>query len=384
MFTKSDLFALMNATPDMGVSIFMPTHVRGAEIRQGPIRLKNLLSEARDRLAARGMRGAEIDALLKPATARMDDYSFWQHQNEGLALFLGAEAPYEYRVPLSFDERVVIGSGFHVKPLLPLLAADGAFHVLTITAERVRLYDASRFGMHRVDLDDAPDDLAEVMGRADYENPLQGPPATRPRAGGPAAGGQTISKSEVMGDSPEDWRKDRLVEYIRRVASAVEDRLASDAVPVVLVADAETGGHFRKHSALGPLLAEVVERNPGSMDDDALHAAAYEAMRPHFEAGRQEAVDRFASLHGSGDARAAVGLDGVSDAAAEGRIDTLLMAEDVFSHQPGTETGADGGDAMRDRLDEAAVGTLQQGGTLYIVPNADLPENASVAAILRY
>lgn len=33
MFTRSDLSALMSAAPPLGVSIFLPTHIRGSEIR---------------------------------------------------------------------------------------------------------------------------------------------------------------------------------------------------------------------------------------------------------------------------------------------------------------------------------------------------------------
>lgn len=46
MFTASDLFALIDAAPAVGVSIYMPTHVLGRETRQGPIRLKNLAGQA--------------------------------------------------------------------------------------------------------------------------------------------------------------------------------------------------------------------------------------------------------------------------------------------------------------------------------------------------
>lgn len=382
MFTKSVLSTLIETAPAVGVSIFLPTHVRGAEVREGPIRLKNLIAEARNRLLAGDMKGAEADELLSPAMALVDNYRFWQHQNEGLALFLGGGEVHEHRVPLSFEERVVVGPGFHVRPLLPLLAADGAFHVLTITADEVRLFDASRFSMVEVDLDGAPEGLAEVKGRPDYENPLQAPPATRPGAA-PIA----ISKSEVLGDSPEDWRKDRLVEYVRRVASAFEDRLASDAVPVVLVADAEVSGHFQKFSSLGPLLAGVVETNPAAMEDAALHEAAYALVCPQFDAGRQEAIEHLAALHGSGDERAAVRLENIVRAAREGRVDTLLLAKGASmpeGHGLGAEVASEGTGAGLDPLDATVVQTLQHGGSVYIVRPEDLPGEGAAGAVLRY
>ncbi|MBA3326456.1 MAG: hypothetical protein H0T41_14715 [Rhodobacteraceae bacterium] len=75
MFTKADLSALMEAAPPLGVSIFLPTHVRGAEIRQDPIRLKNLTAEAREKLIATGLNRAEAEELLAPAQALVEDYS---------------------------------------------------------------------------------------------------------------------------------------------------------------------------------------------------------------------------------------------------------------------------------------------------------------------
>ena len=52
MFSRSDLDELVAMDARPAVSIHLPTHVAGREIRQDPIRLKNLLSSAADRLAA--------------------------------------------------------------------------------------------------------------------------------------------------------------------------------------------------------------------------------------------------------------------------------------------------------------------------------------------
>ena len=151
MSTRSDLSTLMDAAPLLGVSIFLPTHVRGAEIRQDPIRLKNLVAEARRRLLAAGLSYRGADGLLAPAAALIDDNSFWQHQDQGLDLFLSEGETHRFKVPLPLAEQVLVGPGFHITPLLPMLAADGAFLVLTITADRVRLFDASRFAMSEED-----------------------------------------------------------------------------------------------------------------------------------------------------------------------------------------------------------------------------------------
>ena len=118
MFTRSDLTMLMDATPSPGVSLYLPTHVRGAEIRQDPIRLKNLIAEARQSLESAGLKPAELDAILDPAAALVEDYGFWQHQDLGLALFLGGGQTHTYKVPIAFDPKVAVGAAFHLTPLL--------------------------------------------------------------------------------------------------------------------------------------------------------------------------------------------------------------------------------------------------------------------------
>lgn len=256
MFTRADLSTVLDAAPSPAVSIFMPTHVRGDEVRQGPIRLKNLAAEAKAGLAAAGLPAAEIERIVGPALTLVEDHEFWQHRDQGLALFLDAGGARRFTVPIPLAEDVAVGTGFRVRPLLPVLAADGAFLVVTVTADAVRVLDASRFAVTGTDLPGGPDG-PDGSVENDYENPVQASPPARPHTGT-----ANISHAQVYGDSPPEWRKTRLVEYVRKVAAAVERRLAADPVPVVLVADTEIAGHFRKAADLGPPAGRCPRRQP--------------------------------------------------------------------------------------------------------------------------
>ena len=384
MFTRSDLDALMDASPSPGVSLFMPTHVRGGETRQDPIRLKTLLAESQDKLVAAGLDRAAAEALLGPAAALVDDHGFWQHQSRGLALYLSADGMHVHKVPISLEPCIHVGPGFRIKPLLPLLAADGAFRVLSVTAGGVRQYYSSRFALQERDAD-LPRGVDAVVGDPDYENPVQASPTNRPNTGT-----ANISHAQVYGDSPEDWRKGRLLEFVRRLATAVEAQASRDRVPVVLAADAEIAGYFGQVTTLGPLLAGVVEGNPEALDDGALHNAAYAVMRPRLDADRREAVERLAALTGSGDARAATSVEAAAGAAAVGRVDTLLLEEGATARGRLDEAGgtaervSDDAEGGTDLLDAAAALTLRQGGRVFVLPSDEMPTNTPAAAILRY
>jgi len=377
MFTRSDLSTLTSAAPPLGVSIFLPTHIHGSEIRQDPIRLKNLTTEAVDNLVATGMAEADADAFVKPAMALVDDYAFWQHQNQGLAVFLDGDAARWFKVPLDLDERVTVGPGYHVTPLLPILSADGAFLVLTITADEVALFDASRFALAKVELTNFPANVDDLPGEPDYENLSHARPTARPQTG--SIGDTT---AQAYGDSPAEWNKARLVDFVRRVAAALEQHVADTPVPVVLIADAQTGGHFRKFTNLGPQLVGVIDHNPDSLDLTQLHAAAYAVMETLLGQSRSDAVERLAALHGAHDARAITGVEAVADAASQGRIDTLFLIEDetTDTHSADHDRIASGDG----NLDVAAIGTLRHDGAIYLIAHKDMPKGTAAAAILRY
>ena len=97
------MHALMNALVEVGgreqlqglalrgegpcVSLLLPTRRARREVQQGPIRLRQLLRQAGDRLEADGVNATEIDRLLGPLHELLDDRFFWRSQSDGLAVF---------------------------------------------------------------------------------------------------------------------------------------------------------------------------------------------------------------------------------------------------------------------------------------------------------
>jgi len=114
----SELRYLMGINEGPCFSFFLPTRKCGVETLQNPIRLKNLLRQAFQTAQARGIHAARVREILTPVSDLVDHYEFWQHQNEGLAVF---RSPGVYRVCrlfLSVPELMIMGARFHLKPLL--------------------------------------------------------------------------------------------------------------------------------------------------------------------------------------------------------------------------------------------------------------------------
>jgi len=102
LFTRDDLKILLTDRSGPCVSLFMPAHRGGSE--QDPIRCRNLLDTAADRLVTSGLRAPEARDFLAPARALLGKPLFWKHQCDGLALFRGPDFLRVYRLPLPLEE----------------------------------------------------------------------------------------------------------------------------------------------------------------------------------------------------------------------------------------------------------------------------------------
>ena len=146
---RNVLQTLMSQQGEWGVSIYLPTHRNSLEVRQDALRLKNLLREADTQLQSLGMPEDKVYKMLRPARELLEQNSFWQHQREGLALFLTEDIYQWFALPMHFPELCVVTERFHLKPLLRWLTSDGGFHLLTLSKKQVRLFEGTRYKLDR-------------------------------------------------------------------------------------------------------------------------------------------------------------------------------------------------------------------------------------------
>jgi hypothetical protein len=104
-----------------------------------------LLREVEERLQDKGLRSPDVREILKPVERLVQESGFWRHQSDGLAVFFTAEEFHYYRLPLPFEELVVISDHFHRRPLLPFFASDGHFYILALSQNQVRLLEGTRY-----------------------------------------------------------------------------------------------------------------------------------------------------------------------------------------------------------------------------------------------
>jgi Bacterial archaeo-eukaryotic release factor family 3 len=378
MFTRSDLNELLAVDVQPAVSLYLPTHITGREIRQDPIRLKNLLSSAAERLAAIWRR-PQIEELLGPAESLVGDDEFWRHQQQGLAVFLAPGFSRVHTLPVPVPEEVLLGDQFHIRPLLPLLEDAGLFWLLTISAKRARVYRGSRWEFAQAKEIELPQGVGEIRATTEYQESQYASPSGRRGA---------LAHAQSFGEAPEELRKSELIEFLRRVASAVEPHLKAHPAPVILAAHPEIRGHFRGIAGWKDIQPEGISENPDAITENELHRRAYALIEPKLAEARAAAVDRFNALLSGG--KVTTQPEQIVKAARYRRVDTLFLAspDHLWGQfdEPEDRVVAHGSAAEGDidLLDFAALMTLREGGSVMLVEREALPPPGLAAAILRY
>lgn len=390
LLSRDELQTLLEAQGGPCVSLFMPTHQAGAGTRENPIRYKNLLREAENRLTAAGLRAPEARKLLEPAVKLSDDARFWQRQGDGLAVFVAPGAFRRYCVPVEVPERVAVGRRFYVKPLLPLLTDDGRFYVLAISQKDVRLLRGTRHQVEEVPLPEVPRSLAEALKHDGPERQLQF------HTGTPGAAGGRAAVFYGHGGAGED-AKDNLLRFFHLVDAGLRPVLRGERAPLVLACVDYLRPIYGKANSYPHLLEDGVRGNPdgGSIKD--LHRQAWAVVEPYFAEPRREAAARYRALAGTG--RTSADVREIVPAAHHGRVGVLFVARGReqwgrFDPARGTvrldgEAGPEGEEAGgaepgEELLNLAAVETLRTGGTVYAVPPREVPDGAPLAAVFRF
>ncbi|MFO7495846.1 MAG: hypothetical protein R6X05_09485 [Desulfobacterales bacterium] len=365
---------------DWCVSLFMPTHRAGRETEQGPIRFRNLLREAEERLLAQGPRAAEVREILKKPNQLLQDKGFWQRQSDGLAVFFSTDGFHVFRLPLAFEELVVISKRFHVKPLLPVLTSDGLFYILALSQNQVRLLEGTRHTVDEVTLEGLLQSLAEAFPEAPADKQLQFHTGTPTGAGKRAA--------MFYGHEISSVNKDRLLRWFRMIDKNLHSLLSDSRSPLVLAGVDYLFPLYREVNTYPHLMDEGIPGNPEGLRPEELHGPAWALVEPLFRQSREAAAAHFRQLAGTGqtttDVREAL------TAAHHGRVDVLFLpvGVQVWGHfNPETERvdvreSPEPGD--ENLLDLAAIQSLIKGGTVYAVAPREVPEQAPLAAIFRY
>ncbi|MET8452075.1 chemotaxis protein [Streptomyces sp. NPDC005209] len=355
------LAELRRPRPYPAVSVLTPTHRREPENTQDPVRLRNVVAEAKKQLEADPSvtreRRVDVADQLDRALTEVD----LAHAEDGLVIFA---APGEHRVwslPRSVPERVVLSDTFLTRNLVSAQAAERAFWALSVSADHVTLWNG---GPERV---------------------------TEARVGGfPLARSRTNFDAErrmQIGDNPSTFRDEDTRHFLREADTALAAVLRDDPRPLYVT------GEQAALSALdevGSVVRDAVHVPHGGLANGTPEAV-WQALRPPLdeEARRDTATVARELDSARGRKTFAAGLDEVWQNAREGRVRLLAVEEnyrmtvrDDGDHLIPAVSGDL--DAREDIVDEIVEQCLETGAAVRFVPDGTLDDAHGIAGVLRY
>ena len=132
---------LKDIKSDCCVTILLNTHRNSPQSKKDDIVLKNLVTEAQNRLkneCKEETAGIVADKLKELASNIDARYNF-----ESLALFVNRDIAEFMRMPIHVEDRVVIADSFATRDLIRMLHQELNYYILVLSREKARLIEAA-------------------------------------------------------------------------------------------------------------------------------------------------------------------------------------------------------------------------------------------------
>lgn len=344
------------------VTITLPTHRTSPDNKQDPIRVKNLVTEATNRLLGEFQR-REVEPLLSRLEALVNDIDY-RYTLDGLALFVNRDIGRRFILPFTLPERVVVDETFWTRGLVFALNRTPRYWVLALSEQPTRLFEGVR------------EHLQEITDEG-FPMTHTGPGGERGLPNDPA-----INRSA--------YRDERHRQFFRQVSAALTSFMSDDPLPLALVGVDRYLAFFREVS---PHAGAVVTTLTGNHDKTPAHdlgKLVWPLVEQNLAIRRAEALKELNAAVGA--QKYASTLGEAWRFTHEGRVDALLVEEDY--HQ--AVRVADDGmtltpvddptlpGVIEDAVDEIIAMVLDKGGRVVFVDNGALPQHQRIATILRY
>jgi len=381
LLTIESLAELTSAHPKPCLSLYQPTHRHRPENHQDPIRFRNLIKDLERSLRQRES-VVDTPLLLEPFEALARDQDFWSNALDGLAVLSGPGLLRVFRLQRPVAELAIVADSFHTKPLRRFLQSVGRYQVLGLSLRRIQLFEGNRDVLDEIELaSGVPGTITEALG-AELTEPHQ----TVASYGG--VGGESTRMHHGHGGKTDETDVDA-ERFFRAVDRAVSEHHSQPSgLPLILAALSEHHHLFRQVSHNSLLMADGLTINPDTLPIDELRKRAWQVVEPQYQARLAALVDAFEQARSN--ERGSDDLERVAEAAAAGRVETLLIeAERQVAGRVDAATGriepADlSHPQVDDLLDDLGELVEKMGGRVFVIPAEGMPGRTGLAASFRY
>lgn len=356
---RQDVLDLQSHRSHPSVSILLPTHRTSPDNKRDPILLKNLATEATDRLVELlGKRdAAPMIRKLGAQVAAID----LRHTLDGMAIFVSDAHAGVYLLPVPLSPRVIIDDTFATRDLVFAMNRSPRYWVLALSEQPTRLFEGVR------------ETLVEVRGG--------GFPMVHGGPGGSTALPKLIDKSKYEDEHHQ--------QFFRKVDQALAVFTKADPLPICVVGVERWLSHHRSVTSHKDIVASVT----GNHDQTPAHELGklvWPVVADALSVKRRRALDTLDAAIGA--QRFASGLGEAWRRAQEGRGELLLVEQnyhqaahlDEAAGQLHVVEADDPNANMADAVDDLIELVLAKQGDVVFVDDGALEGHQRVALTLRY
>ena len=365
------------------VTIYAPMHRESSppNMTEDQIRFKNLIREVSEILKNRDDGKAVERELCGKLEELLDDKTFWEHQTEGLLVCSRPGALHMYHLPIDTEEYVAVDTHFHLAPVFSLLQDRQDYYAFVLAQQDPAIYSGDAYGLYPAGVV-LPRNLAAALN---IDEPNQRNVQQR------SAGGSALNTFGYNGrGGTKDYRDNDRTLYFRYLDDILCDKLDSTKPLVIAGVESEIA-EFRDISRYPKILSGAVLGSFGGSGTHDLFAKVFDVIRKEIINPRHTAaIESYERLRGVHPERIADTFAAITDAADDGRIDTLLIGMLRYTRdtvrndfEPVARISFPGPEPSK-VIHDTAYAVWNQGGSIINTEYEHMPETHPMLASLRY
>lgn len=307
MITKQDIRKLQEHQGYPCVSIFVKTHKTMPERLQDPIRVKDMVKEATEKLFSEFEKDKVLD-LVKALDNLVQQIDYAQTL-DGLALFVAHNFAQMHVLPFPVQQKAVIDKVFATKELVRGMSVTIPHWVLSISHKPARLFKGQ--GGHLVEVIDGIELLQNMQGfpfMLNYE---------------------VVSDRKKMaydvGDLGADYVSRELEHFMHLLDNLLFKKLAHEYLPLVIIGTQKNRADFEKITRFKKDIIVQIEGDYTHMTAHEIEKQVNKQIADYFK--KQEANTLVQLSEVVGKRHCVFGIKEVWRRARLGKVQTLIIEE---------------------------------------------------------
>lgn len=379
--SKDELLSLISQKNDLSLSIYIPTQVSGTDSLQNRIIFKNTLKAIKSEYPSDDYRKMGLNELLDETEKFTDDYEFWQHQSNCLAMFLSKDFLKCYSLPIDYEDFFYAGTDYYILPLISFLNSYSDFYILYLSRKEISLHSFNHAEFSRLEIKELSDLVNDEIENRQFQKQTQ-------FFTGAGEGGRKDSR--FYGTGAKDLNLDKyLVNFFNKVDRVINKNLQKKN-PLILAGVDYLIPLYMKANTYPLIMDGNIHGNLNDKNINDIINKAKGILEQYHKEKMRDKITSLVELKESQKTSYSGDLEIIVNESYNKRIVELYIFTDKkywgnYNHKENKIDLKDKNDfGAKDMVNTAAINTIINGGDVYVFKPGEYDAVKPFAAKFRY